>query len=205
MELKDQIKQLRESSKKRNFNQRVDIIINLKDFNLNKPENKIDEVFMLPKGSGKPAKITLFADNIKATEGCTIFKKSDIEKLSKNKKDLKKTISETNFFLAEPPLMPVVGKFLGKYLAPIGKMPKPLVGDPKKMIETFQKGVRIEAKKEPVIKTIVGSEKMSDDDLAANIQAAVNFIKTKLPKGKNNLRSIKLKFTMSKPIALEVG
>ena len=137
MELKDQIKQLRESSKKRKFNQRVDLIVNLKDFNLKKPENRIDEVLMLPKGPGKQTKITVFADNIKAIEGCTIYKKADIEKLSTNKKELKKTIAETSFFLAEPPLMAVVGKFLGKFLAPIGKMPKPLVGDPKKMIETF--------------------------------------------------------------------
>ena len=113
-------------------------------------------------------------------------------------------IADRNCFLSEPPLMPVVGKFLGKFLAPIGKMPKPLAGDPKKMAETFKKGVRVEVKRDPVIRTVVGLESMSDDDLAENIEALVSFLKVKLPKGKSNIGKGKLKFSMSKPIVLEV-
>ena len=93
---------------------------------------------------------------------------------------------------------------MGKFLAPIGKMPKPLVGEPQKMVETFKNGVKIEIKKEAVLKTVVGSEDMKDDDITANIQALVNFVKTKLPKGRNNINNIKLKLTMSKPMKLEV-
>lgn len=204
MELTEQIKKLRESSKKRKFNQRFDLIVNLKDFNMKKPENKVEDVFTLPKGAGKISKITIFADNIKPIEGCNMYKKGDIEKLSQNKKELKKVISETTFFLSEPPLMQVVGKFLGKFLAPIGKMPRPLVGDPQKMVETFKKGVKLEVKKEAVLKTVVGSEDMKDEEVAENIQALMNSFTKKLPKGKNNIDKIKLKLTMSKPVNLEV-
>lgn len=199
----DQIKKLKESSKKRNFNQRYDLIVTLKDMDLNKAENKIDEVFVLPKQPGKFASVAIFSDQIKKIEGCTIIKGSDIEKLSKNKKELKKIVRQTNFFLSEPKLMPVVGKHLGKFLAPIGKMPKPIVGDVNKMVEDFKRGIRIEVKKQPIIQTTVGSEDMKVEEMDKNITAVIEFLKKKLPKGKNNINRVFLKLTMSHPVKLE--
>lgn len=200
----DQIKELKKKSKKRNFSQRYDLIINLKNLNLKKPENKIDEMFVLPNGTGKTPSITFFSDSIKKTESCKIIKGSEIEGLSKDKKALRKLISETDFFLSEPKLMTVVGKHLGKFLAPIGKMPKPVVGDIEKMIKDYEKGVRIDTKKQLVIHLTVGLEDMKEEDVAKNIEAVVAFLKKRLPKGKNNIKSIFLKLTMSHPIKLEV-
>jgi len=204
MTILEQIKEVKEKSKKRNFSQKYDLIINLKDLDLKKTENKIDEFFVLPKGSGKEASVTLFSDTTKKIEGCGIIKSSEIEGLGKNKKQVKKLINQTDFFLAEPKLMPIVGKHLGKFLAPVGKMPKPVVGDVEKMIKDSGSAVRIIMSKQPIIHTIVGSEKMDDKDVEENIRTLLNFLKSKLPRGKNNIKNIYLKLTMGHPVKLEV-
>ncbi|MEM5799096.1 MAG: 50S ribosomal protein L1 [Candidatus Aenigmatarchaeota archaeon] len=203
MTIEDKIKQLRENSKKRNFSQVVDLIINLKDFDTSKSENKIDEIFQLPKGTGKPTRITIFYSE-KLNTKYRVLTQSDIEAMDKNKKLLKKIISETDIFLAEPKLMSIIGKYLGKYLAPRGLMPKPLIGDINNAIKSFEGGVRLAVKKHPCIQTVVGTETMRDNDLAENIQAVLDHLIHRLPKGRNNIKNVYIKFTMSKPIKLEV-
>ena len=204
MTILERIKEVKEKSKKRNFPQRYDLIINLKDLDLKKTENKIDEFFVLPKGSGKEASVTLFSDSIKKIGNCGIIKSSEIEELGRKKKEVKKLINQTDFFLSEPKLMPVVGKHLGKFLAPVGKMPKPVVGDVEKMIKDSGDAARIIVNKQPVIHTVVGSEKMDDKDVEENIRALLSFLKTKLPRGKNNIKNVYLKLTMGHPVKLEV-
>ena len=202
MTLLESIKKVRES-KKRNFNQIFDLVINLKEIDLKKTENKIDEHFTLPNGTGKVASITLFSDSAKKIEGCKIIKGTEIEGLGK--KDLKKVIKETDFFLSEPKLMSVVGKHLGKFLAPRGMMPKPVAGDINKIIESTKKGIRIRLDKQPIIHTIVGSEKMDDKEVEENIKTLLVHLEKKLPRGKNNIKSVYLKTTMGHPVKIEVG
>jgi len=204
MTLLESIKKARES-KKRNFNQSFDLIINLKEIDLKKTENKIDEHFILPRGTGKEASVTLFSDSIKKIEGCRIIKGTEIEGLAKNKKVLKKIIKETDFFLSEPKLMPVVGKYLGKFLAPRGMMPKPIAGDMSKIIDKTRKSIKIRLNKQPIIHTVVGSEKMDDKDIEENIKALLAYLQKKLPRGKNNIKSIYLKTTMGQPVKIKVG
>ncbi len=176
----------------------------MKELDLKKPENKINEIFVLPKGTGKVASVTLFSDSVKKIEGCKIVNSSEIEELGKNKKELDKLIAETQIFLSEPKLMPVVGKHLGKFLAPRGLMPKPIVGNVEKVIKDSGGGVKIVVDKQPIIHTVVGSEKMDDKDVEENIRALLNFLEKKLPKGKNNIKDVYLKLTMSHPVKLEV-
>jgi large subunit ribosomal protein L1 len=204
MTLIESIKKVRES-RKRNFNQTFDLIINLKEIDLKKTENKIDENFILPKGTGKEASTTLFSDSVKKIEGCKIIKGTEIENLAKNKKVMKKVIKETNFFFSEPKLMPVVGKYLGKFLAPRGMMPRPVTGDVNKIIEGAKKSIKIKLDKQPIIHTVVGSEKMNDKDVEENIKALLAYLEKKFPRGKTNIKSIYLKTTMGHPIKLEVG
>jgi large subunit ribosomal protein L1 len=204
MAILEKIKEIKEKSKKRNFPQRYDAVINIKDVDLKKPENKIDELLVLPKGTGKKVSITLFSDNIGKSEDLTIIKGSEIEGLVKNKKLIKKLIQETDFFFSEPKLMPTVGKFLGKFLAPRGLMPKPVIGDIKKLIDDSKNSVRIRLDKQPIIHTVVGSDKMNDKDVEENIKTLLNFLIKKLPKGKSNIKNVYLKFTMGQPIKLEV-
>ena len=204
MTILESVKKARESEK-RNFNQTFDLIINLKEIDLKKAGNKIDEHFILPKGTGKEASITLFSDSAKKIEGCKIIKGTEIESLGKKKKNLKKVIKETDFFLSEPKLMPVVGKHLGKFLAPRGMMPKPVAGDINKIIEDTKKGVKIKLDKQLIIHTVVGSEKMDDKDIEENVKALLTYLEKKLPMKRNNIKSVYLKTTMGHPAKIEVG
>jgi large subunit ribosomal protein L1 len=197
------IRELRKKSKKRNFVQSFDLIINLKEFDTKKPENKINEDFILPHGRGDDAKVVIFSDMIKEAE-TEIIRSSNLEKLAKDKRSLRKLVKNTDFFLAEPQLMPLIGKTLGQFLAPKGKMPKVISGDVEKMVRNYKKSVKIRIKDAPVIQCIVGNENMKDEEIAENIQAVINFLKEKLPKGSKNIKEVLLKLTMSKPVKIEV-
>jgi large subunit ribosomal protein L1 len=198
----DAIKQLRNNSKKRNFSQTFDLIINLKDFDI-KREKKLNEIFALPHGKGKKSKVVVFADTIKDLNA-TILNSKKIEEIAKNRREAKKLIRNTDFFLSEPPLMPIVGKHLGQILAPRGKMPTVITRDVKSMISELEKSIRIRTKDAPVIQCPVGTEDMPDEKIAENIEALIEFIITKLPRGRNNIGKILLKLTMSKPVRVEV-
>jgi len=193
------IKELRENSKKRNFSQTFDLIIGLKEFDTKKAENKFSEDVSLPRGRGKEANVVVFSDSLKDLD-CEIFSNSDIQSLAKNKRETRKLVSQTEFFLAEAPLMPIIGKSLGQILAPSGKMPRIISGEVKPMIKKLKNSVKIRVKDSPVIQCLVGKEDMKDDDVADNIEAVLNFLETRLPKGKHNIKEVLLKLTMSKPI-----
>ncbi len=199
----DTIKELKEKSKKRNFPQTFDLVISLKEFDTKKPENKINEDFPLPCGRGEEASVVVFSDTLKKLDG-KILSTADVEVLSKNKRSAKNLVKETNFFLAEPKLMPLVGKVLGQFLGPKGKIPKIITGDPNNLMKSYKRAVKIRIKDSPVIQCLVGKESMKDEEIAENIKAILEFLETKLPKGKTNIGKIFLKMTMSNPIKLEV-
>ncbi|MEM5882650.1 MAG: 50S ribosomal protein L1 [Candidatus Aenigmatarchaeota archaeon] len=199
----EKIKELRKRSKKRNFVQSFDLIINLKELDPKKPENKITEDVVLPHGRGKEARIVIFSDTIKNVNA-EVLTSVDIEKIAKNKREVRKLTRSVDFFLAEPKLMPLVGKHLGQFLGPRGKMPKIITGNVEKLIEDYKKSVRIKIKDSPVIQCLVGKENMKDEEIAENIEAVIEALKAKLPKGKQNIGDVLLKLTMSKPIRIEV-
>jgi large subunit ribosomal protein L1 len=197
------IKGLRDKSGKRNFSQSFDLIISLKEYDMKKPESKFTEDVVLPHGKGRESSVIVFADNIK-DPGVDVFTTEQVNELTKNKRKAKKLVSTTDFFLAEAKLMPIVGKVLGQYVGPRGKLPKIITGDAKALVKNYKKSVRVRVKDAPVIQTIIGKEDMKDQEIAENIEAVLNYLKTRLPKGKNNIGKIMMKLTMGKPIKIEV-
>jgi len=203
MDLKEAIKGARNS--KRNFKQTFDIIISLKNIDLKRPENRIKLDVSLPKGTGKPVKSALIVDALlpltKELENVIVITKDDLEKL--NKKQVKKIASDVSFFIAEAPLMPLVGKQLGQVLAPKGMMPKPLpptLKDLKTPIEKFSRDVKVNVKTSPVVQAPIGTEDMSDDDVYANAKAIISAVSTALPRGRDQMRSMMIKTSMGKPV-----
>lgn len=203
--LAESLKLARENSKARKFEQTWDFIINLKGLDLKKPENRFKGEVALPKGRGKHTKIAVFAD-LMANEAKKfadiVITKKEIDTLANNKKRMKKIANEHDFFFGEAPLMPLIGKSLGTVLGPRGKVPKPMPpkGNIEPLLNASRRMVMINLKETPVISARVGAEKMSDEDVAANIQAVYNFVRDRLPKGKNNIKSMMVKLTMGKPV-----
>jgi large subunit ribosomal protein L1 len=208
-EFLSEIKEAKEKSKKRNFSQSWDLIINLKNMDMKKPENKFNLDFPLPEGVGKERKVLFIVDSLfgeaKKT-GAMLILKDDLEKLGRDKKKLKKYAYEYDRWFCEAPLMPLVGKTLGIVLGPRGKMPKPIPpkGSLQPFIEMSKRVVSIRTKDSPVIHVSIGTEKMKEEQIMKNAIAVMNFVKEKLPKGIGNIRGAYIKLTMGKPVKLKV-
>ncbi|MBU0929739.1 MAG: 50S ribosomal protein L1 [Nanoarchaeota archaeon] len=213
MEKKDflnTLKKLREESKKRNFSQSVDLIINLKGIDLKKEEHKVDQFLTLPHERGKAVKVCAFVDKqlIKnAREDCDLaILNEDFPEYAGNKKTIKKLARDYSYFIAQVNIMSEVAKTFGKIIGTRGKMPNPKAGcvvpgtaDLKPLVLKLKKLVRITTKAEPTIKTRLGLETMKDEELADNALYIYSHLIDTLPQGKHNIKNIFLKFTMSKP------
>jgi len=200
--IKEAIKAALEKSKKRNFKQSVDVAITLKDVDMNNPKNRIDEEVILPNGRGKPAKVAIFAGGelaLKARDVVDlIIKPEEIDDLAKDKKKMKKIANEHDFFIAEAPLMPVIGKKLGVVLGPRGKMPKPVppTADIKTIVDNLRKSVRIRSKSNKTFHAVIGTEDMEPEKLAENLKAIIKRLEDKLERGRQNIESVYVKTTM---------
>lgn len=192
------LKKLREISKKRNFDQSVDLIIVLRNINLKDPKMKINSPVLLPHGSGKDKNVVVFSDSIKSDKFEVVDSKK-IEEIGKDKKTAKKFTKSLDFGLSEPKLMTLVGRYLGRYLSPRGKMPQ-IITDMKNVeqrVNQLRKSVRVRIKDSPVIQCKIGKESMKDEEIAENVLAIINFVIQHLPEGKANIKKVYLKFTMS--------
>ena len=94
--------------------------------------------------------------------------------------------------------MPVIGKKWGVVLAPRGKMPQPVPpsADLKQIFERLKNTVRIVSKKNPTVNAPVGTEDMSPSDIAENIMAVLEYIKSKIKRPLENICIIYVKTTM---------
>lgn len=202
------IKQAREG-KKRNFSQSFDLIINLKNIDLKKPENKIKTDVFLPKARGKDIKIGIIADmlipSVKSIEdkNTVLIRKDELEGLGKNKKTSKALARSCKAFIAEAPLMPLVGRYLGQALGPLNKMPTPIppnLANLKPILEKTKSAVKLVLKDSPVIQCMVGSESTKDEDIAENIEAVLKAMESSLPKGKEQIKNAFVKTTMGKAV-----
>jgi len=208
-QISDAIKKVRESSPKRKFNQTFDIILNLKEINLKKPEQKVDVFVPLPNSPGKKRKVCALIDDSMFTEAKTVFDRIILKSDFKNidKKEIKKIAQEYDYFIAQANIMSEVASTFGKVLGTRGKMPNPKSGaivPPKAALkpiyERFQKVVRIITKNEATLKCPVGTEAMKDEELAANIEAVYNAAVHALPGESGNVREVLLKLTMGAPV-----
>jgi len=203
-EIVDAVNNVKETAKENNrkFKQTIDVVINLKNIDLSIPKNRIDEDILLPNGRGVKAKIGLFASGQLALESKDrvdlLVKPEEIDDLSDDKKQTKKIADEHDFFLAEAPLMPTIGKTLGTVFGPRGKMPRPVPpqGDISDTVEKLRDTIKIRSKNNTTFHAIAGNEDMDSEDIAENIEAIIKRIEGVLERGRMNIRSIYIKTTM---------
>ncbi len=199
MKLDEAIKKVRDGEK-RKFTQTIDLIVNIRNIDLKKPENKFSKDVLLPHGRGKDVSVCIISDNIKDGIG-----KIEVEEFSRNKSAAKQFAKKHDFFLCEAPLMPLVGKILGRYLGPKGKMPKllPPGKDPKSIIDETKKSVRIGLRDAPTIQVAVGSEDMRDGQVKDNVEKVLEEVKKSLP-AKAQIKNAYIKTTMGRPVKIGV-
>ncbi len=203
MELKEELEialnELRKG-KERKFNQSVDLIVNLQKFDQKKtPLN----LFISVPHKIKDKKICAFFE-IKHKNLDTITK-SEFKKYS-DKKEVKKLARTYDFFIAQASLMPLVATTFGRSLGPTGKMPSPQLGilvnaedkAVNDLIERINESVKIKTK-ESSIKIPIGKQNMKNAEIIENILVVYNALLKALSKGKENIKNIEVKFTMTKP------
>ena len=210
----DALKLAREHSKKRNFAQSVDLIINLKGLNLKKPEENILQFVTLPKFKGKDNKIAGLVGNDLQTEAkkhCNfVIHKDEFSSYSNDPRKTKKMAKQFNFFIAQANLMPDIAKHFGKILGPMGKMPNPKAGavipstipSLEPIVKKLKNAVRIQTKNEQVIKAAVGIDGMKEEDIAENAIAVYNSVYHEVHEDKSKIKSVVLKFSMGRPFVV---
>ena len=180
----------------------------LKNVDLTVPKNRIDEDVILPKGRGKQAKVGVFAQGEGAAKARkvadVVIQPDEFESLQKNKRNFKKTADGVTYFLAEAPLMAMIGKSLGTVLGPRGKMPRPIPpgSDPAGPINNLRNTIKIRSKDKKVFHCVAGSVDMKAEDIADNIDAILKRVESKLENGRLNLSSVYVKTTMGPSVRL---
>lgn len=197
------VKQALEKAKQRNFSESIDLAINLKNLDMNQPQNRIDEEIILPNGLGSPIKIAVFAkgdiaQRAKGAGADYVFEPDEIRVLGEDKARSKALADECNFFISEAAYMPEIGKTLGQVLGPRGKMPIPLTPD-KDVVQVINKtrnSIKVRSKDRTTFHISVGKKEMDPEKISENIEAVINRIEHRYERGFYNIRSIYVKTTM---------
>lgn len=205
------VEELKDKSKKRSFVQSIEFGVNLQDIDPKKPEGRFQELIELPHSVGKGNKICVIASGemvLKAKKAGVdlALERSDLEALTGDKKKQKDLAKSFDHFIAEAPLMPLVGKILGAILGPQGKMPTPILptANISDQIKKQRKMVLMRLRGQPVLQCRVGTEDMTNAEITENVQAVIQRIERKLKRGIKNIKSIYLKTTMSSPVKIRV-
>jgi len=207
-ELRSALEKAVKQARKRRFTQSVEMIVVLQDVDMKKPENRINVAVALPRPPpSKPSKVAVIATGdlaLKAREAGAdlVLDRDSLEKLASDKRGARKLAKNYDFFLAQPDLMVVVGRVLGKYLGPRGKMPQPVPPNAPiaPLIDRLKRSIRLRSRDQPQIACIIGTEDQPVEHLLENAQAVLEEILKKFPP--HNIRRVYFKLTMGEPVTL---
>jgi large subunit ribosomal protein L1 len=191
---------------KAKFDETVEVAMNL-GVDPRQSDQMVRGVVNLPNGSGRGAKVAVFAKGAKADEakaaGADIVGAEDLaEKVNAGQIDFDRCI-------ATPDMMSVVGR-LGKVLGPRGLMPNPKVGtvtnDLPAAIKAAKGGaVEFRVEKAGIVQAGVGKASFTEDQLAANIRAFADAVAKSKPSGVKGtfIQRIAISSTMGPGVRVE--
>jgi large subunit ribosomal protein L1 len=215
MEKAELIKAIKQARNvKRGFSQTVDLVVNLKGLDLKKPDHQVDFFTSMPHGLGKKFKVcALVGPELlqEAKDSCdTHVLQEDFAKYAKDKKKVRKLARDVSYFIGQANIMPQVASAFGRVLGPKGKMPNPKAGcivPPKAalkpLVDKLQNTVRVMAKTTPTVQCRIGTEAMSDEQMAENLLTIYDQLSHTLPNGEANVRAAFVKLTMGSPVKIK--
>ncbi|HRK64990.1 MAG TPA: 50S ribosomal protein L1, partial [Terricaulis sp.] len=166
------------------FDETIEVAMNL-GVDPKYPDQQVRGVVALPNGTGRTARVAVFAKGAKADEA----RAAGADIVGEN--DLFETINggkiEFDRLIATPDLMALVGR-LGKVLGPRGLMPNPKVGtvtmDVKKAVADAKGGaVEFRAEKAGIIHAGIGKASFSEEAIRQNVKAFVDAVVKAKPTG----------------------
>jgi len=202
------VEKAREVSPARNFEQSFDLAINLRELDMNRPDNRVNIRFQLPNGIGA-RKVLVFASGDLALRSRRagaddVIEPEELAQLAADKKAAKKRFADYDMFVAEAPMMPTVGRVAGPILGPRGKMPIPV--PPQAPIDNIldreRRTIVLRSRDKPFIHCIVGKEGMSDEEVTQNIETVVSNLTAATKRGFANIKTMYVKLTMGDSVKL---
>ena len=195
--------EMRENTKERKFRESVDLSLTVtKDTDL-KDSSKRFRIDVIMPHIGEPEKVCVIAEGQSALAaretGATVLEPKDLEALTGNTKEIRKLAQDHDFFLATRPLVVQSVRVLRKLLAPRGKLPIAVSPESEEMLRSvadYQRTMKIQLRKAPVLHTKVGMRDMPEDQLVDNIVFIIGEVAKKLDRGEDNIRSLHVKTTM---------
>jgi large subunit ribosomal protein L1 len=188
------------------FDETVEIAMNL-GVDPKYPDQQVRGVCSLPNGTGRSARVAVFAKGAKAEEakaaGADIVGAEDLfEVVNGGKIDFERLI-------ATPDMMALVGR-LGKVLGPRGLMPNPKVGtvtmDVKKAVADAKGGaVEFRVEKAGIIHAGIGKASFTEEQILQNAKAFVDAVAKAKPSGAKGtfVKKVAISTTMGPGVRLD--
>jgi large subunit ribosomal protein L1 len=199
------VKLVKERAKAK-FDETIEVAMNL-GVDPRQTDQNVRGVVNLPNGSGRSARVAVFAKGAKADEakkaGADIVGAEDLaEKVSAGQIDFDRCI-------ATPDMMPLVGR-LGKVLGPRGLMPNPKVGTVTNDLPAAikaQKGGAVEfrVEKAGIVQAGIGKASFTAEQLAQNIRALADAVAKSKPSGVKGtfIKKVAISSTMGPGVRVE--
>ncbi len=193
---------------KAKFDETIEVAMNL-GVDPKHADQMVRGVCNLPNGTGRTARVAVFAKGAKAEEakaaGADIVGAEDlVEIVSKGTINFDRCI-------ATPDMMGLVGR-LGKVLGPRGLMPNPRVGTVTMDVVGAVKGakggaVEFRVEKAGIVHAGIGKASFTEKALVENIKAFVDAVAKAKPQGSkgNYLKKISVSSTMGPGVKLELS
>jgi large subunit ribosomal protein L1 len=190
------------------FDETVEAHFNL-GLNVRHAEQQLRGTLMLPHGTGREARVAVFADGEKAKEaqdaGADVVGTADLAK------QIEEGFDDFDVAVATPDQMSVVGK-LGRILGPRGKMPNPKTGtvtmDVGKAVREAKAGkLEYRTDRGANVHVTIGKKSFDERQLTENYAALLDEIMRAKPaaaKGRY-VRSVTLTSTMGPGIRIDPG
>lgn len=189
------------------FDETIEISLNL-GIDPRHADQTLRGMISLPNGTGKSARVAVFARDAKAEEakkaGADIVGAEDLmEEIQKGNMNFDRVI-------ATPDMMPVVGR-LGQILGPKGLMPNPKLGtvtvDVAKAVKDAKGGsIEYRAEKEGIVHAGIGKLSFEEKKLTENLIAFYNEILRAKPAGAKGtyIKRVSISSTMGPGVKLSV-
>jgi large subunit ribosomal protein L1 len=190
------------------FDQSVEVHFNL-GLNVRHAEQQLRGTLMLPHGTGREARVAVFAEGEKAREaqeaGADVVGTADLAK------QIEEGFDDFDVAVATPDQMSVVGK-LGRILGPRGKMPNPKTGtvtmDVGKAVSEAKAGkLEYRTDRGANVHVTIGKKSFGERQLLENYAALLDEVMRAKPaaaKGRY-IRTVTLTTTMGPGIRLDPG
>jgi len=199
------VKLVKERAKAK-FDETIEVAMNL-GVDPRQTDQNVRGVVNLPNGSGRSARVAVFAKGAKADEakkaGADVVGAEDLaEKINAGQIDFDRCI-------ATPDMMPLVGR-LGKVLGPRGLMPNPKVGTVTNDLPAAikaQKGGAVEfrVEKAGIVQAGIGKASFTAEQLARNIRALADAVAKSKPSGVKGtfIKKVAISSTMGPGVRVE--